>query len=189
MWRCERREDRVWLSDTLATGDVMMVLARMALTLVLGLSAGASAQAGFERHAPVHDLSRSGLSAIFTSMGMTVKDTTEPGGIPWLTVTTKEGELFNAFLYSCTDEARATAPCTQVQFRILWKNDKGRTAEDINRFHLEKVFGRGYITADKGMVGLEHQLHLTGGINGRNLRENITYFLRAADDFEEIVKP
>lgn len=138
---------------------------------------------------PTQVISRSSLSAILRSMGMKVEDSTEPGGTPWLVATTKDGDVFNAILYVCGDNPSPTAPCEQLQLRMLWDNDKGRTTDDINKFHLEKVFGRGYLTEDKKMIGVEYPLHIKGGVTIDNMKENIDYFLRVTADFAEIVKP
>lgn len=149
----------------------------------------ASAFPVYAKPGRVDAISRNSLASMLRSMGMKVQDSTEPDGTPWLTVTTKDDSIFNVFLYVCKDATKSTSPCEQLQFRMLWDNTKGRTADDVNKFSLEKVFGRGYVTDDKKMVGVEYPMHLTGGVTDRNIRENIDYFLRVTADFEEIVKP
>jgi hypothetical protein len=134
-------------------------------------------------------VSRDSLAAVIRSMGMTVEDKTTRGETPWLLVNTTEGDTFNVFLYVCKDDANPRSPCEQAQFRMLWDNTKGRTTDDVNRFHLEKVFGRGYLTEDKKMIGVEYPMHLTGGVTMANVRENVDYFLRVTRDFVDIVKP
>lgn len=134
-------------------------------------------------------ISRTSLTAILRSMNMKVEDATESDGTPWLVVTTKEGDVFNVLLYVCGENPRPSTPCEQLQLRMLWDNTKGRTADDVNKFHLEKVFGRGYLTGDAKMVGVEYPLHIKGGVTINNLKENIDYFLRVTNDFNDIVKP
>lgn len=138
---------------------------------------------------PTETVSRNSLGAHLRTLSMKVEDTTEPGGTPWLTVTTKDGRIFNVFFYVCANQASPASPCEQLQFRILWDNDKRRTSDDVNKFHLEKVYGRGYLTEDRKMIGLEYAMHLKGGVTIGNIVENIEYFLRVVDDFVEIVKP
>lgn len=152
-----------------------------------------SASLGFadtvNRFGPTQVISKSSLAAILRSMGQTVEDKTQPGGSPWLVATTKNGAVFNAFLYICGDNPMPSSPCEQLQLRMLWDNTKGRTTDDVNRFHLEKVFGRGYLSEDRKIIGVEYALHIKGGVTIANLKENIDYFLRVTDDFNEIVKP
>jgi hypothetical protein len=159
-----------------------------AATIAIALFSAPAAHA-FSRSGPKESVSRDSMAAMLRSMGMKVEDTTEPGGTPWLTVDTKDSGRFNVFLYVCKDDSKPASPCEQIQFRMLWDNEKGRTTDDVNKFHLEKVFGRGYLTEDKKMIGVEYPLHLTGGVTDRNLRENINYFLRVTADFEKIVQP
>lgn len=166
-----------------------MTFARVLVAASFAATSFVFASPALAKPGRLDSVSRVGLAATMRSMGMKVEDTTETGGTPWLTVTTKDGGLFNVFLYMCKDASKPISPCEQVQFRMLWDNTKNRTSDDVNKFHLEKVFGRGYLTEDKKMVGVEYALHLTGGITDGNLRENIDYFLRVTGDFEDIVKP
>jgi hypothetical protein len=138
----------------------------------------------------IEGLSRTSMTTILQGMGMQVEDRTPPGDLPWLVVKSATGRTFNVNLYVCSKAAPDFGtPCEQVQLRIIWNNSNGRSAADVNAFHLEKVFGRGYVTAKGDDIGVEHAMHLAGGVTERNVRENINYFLRAADDFEELVKP
>jgi Putative bacterial sensory transduction regulator len=137
----------------------------------------------------VFNVSRNSMAATLKSMGMDAQDTTEKDGTPWLTVKTKDSHTFNVFLYQCKNDADPRSPCEQIQFRIVWDNTNKRTLDDVNKFALEKVFGRGFMSEDKTDIRLEYPLHLTGGVSPANLRENINYFLRVVEDFEEIVKP
>lgn len=166
-----------------------MTFARVLVAASFAASSFIFASPALAKPGRLDSVSRVGLSATLRSMGMKVEDTTEKDGTPWLTVTTKDGKLFNVFLYMCKNDSSPVSPCEQIQYRMLWDNTKGRTADDVNKFHLEKVFGRGYLTEDKKMVGIEYPMHLTGGITDGNLRENVDYFLRVTNDFEEIVKP
>jgi hypothetical protein len=137
----------------------------------------------------LYGVSRADISASLRRMGMTIDDKTTSGEGPWLIVKTANDETFNVFMYVCANDADPASPCEQVQFRMVWDNTKRRTAADVNRFHLDKVYGRGYVTADGKSVGVEYPMHLKGGVTEANLRENISYFLRVTEDFAEIVKP
>ena len=166
-----------------------MSIVRLILAAGFAAFAFAPVSPAYAKPGRVDAVSRNSLSAMLRSMGMKVEDTTEPDGTPWLTVKTKDGGTFNVFLYVCKNDALATSPCEQIQFRMLWDNTKERTLEDVNKFNLEKVFGRGYVTEDKKMIGVEYPMNLTGGVTDRNIRENVDYFLRVTNDFEDIVKP
>jgi hypothetical protein len=166
-----------------------MIVRLSCIAMVSMIFAGAQAAEARIKAGPTQVISRSSLTAIFQSMGMKVEDRTEQGDTPWLVVKTKDGDVFNALLYVCGDNARPTTPCEQLQLRMLWDNEKGRTADDVNKFHLEKVFGRGYLTEDKKMIGVEYPLHIKGGVTIDNLKENVDYFLRVTADFNDIVKP
>ena len=138
----------------------------------------------------IYSVSRDSMTVMLTAMEMKVVDRSEADKEPWLVVTAKDGTVFNVFLYQCDGKpTNPAAQCEQVQFRILWDNTKGRTAEDVNRFHLEKVFGKGYVSADRKDIGLEYPLHLKYGVSEANLRENVGYFLEVVEDFVSIVKP
>jgi hypothetical protein len=140
--------------------------------------------------AVVSGQSRAEVVTLLSSMGIAVEDKTEPGELPWLIGNTKSGRTFNIFLYDCgTRSPGPNRRCAEMQFRTLWDNQKSRTAEDMNRFALNKVFGRGYVTADGRSVGVEYAMHFEGGVTRPFIRANILYFLRVVDDFESIVSP
>jgi hypothetical protein len=166
----------------------MLVRLSIAAAFLFAFSCLASA-GGINRSNATQVISRGSLTAILRSMNMKVEDVTEADGTPWLVVTTNQGDVFNVLLYVCGDIPRPSTPCEQLQLRMLWNNTKGRTADDVNKFHLEKVFGRGYLTSDAKMIGVEYPLHIKGGVTINNLKENIDYFLRVSADFDEIVKP
>ena len=120
---------------------------------------------------------------------MTVEDKSEKDDDPWLIVTTKDERVFNVFLHQCASKSPGlSVACTQMRFKLFWDNEKGITLEAVNKFNLDYVFGRGFITDDK-KLGVDYAMNLKGGATRKLVEENVQYFLRVDDDFETEVKP
>lgn len=139
----------------------------------------------------IQGVSRSDVVNWLTAKGMKVEDNSKPNDedAPWLVATTKEDRVFNIFLHDCVSKApKPKDLCAQIRFKLFWDNDKGITLEAINKFNLDYVFGRGFRTDDKE-IGVDYAVNLKGGVSRAMVEENVAYFLRVVDDFEETVKP
>ncbi len=157
---------------------------RSALFLVLMLAAGSAYAA-----VPIQGVSRGDITKWFAALSMTVEDKSEKDDDPWLVVTTKDDRMFNVFLHQCASKSPGlSVPCTQVRFKLFWDNDKGITLDAVNKFNLDYVFGRGFITGDK-KLGVDYAMNLKGGATRKLVEENVQYFLRVVDDFETEIKP
>jgi hypothetical protein len=135
-------------------------------------------------------ISRTDLTILIEGAGSTVEDKSEDGDDPWLIVKSPDKRTFNLFMHEC--EKGILGPgrkCGQIRFKLFWDNDRKVTLETVNKFNLDYVFGRGFVTADGKSVGVDYALHLDGGVTRAFIRENMEYFLRVVEDFATEAKP
>ncbi|AWI79602.1 YbjN domain-containing protein [Parazoarcus communis] len=92
-----------------------------------------------------------------------------------------DGTKYGIYFYGC----RKGKDCDDIQFSAGWSGTKV-SLEKINRWNLEKRYGKAYLDRD-GDPRLEMVVNIDYGVSTRNLEDSFNWWTKAMESFKEEV--
>ena len=133
-------------------------------------------------------ITRVELSAVLSSYGMTVKDSTTKESDPWLTATTPKGTDFYVNMYDCVGTGADNRRCNNLQFLAQWELSKNVGLDSANVYNQKFVFGRAYLNKDGKMFMFDYSVNIKDGVSKDNLKRHVDNWLRVLDDIRALLK-
>jgi hypothetical protein len=145
----------------------------------------------------VESVSRAEVEKLLAQAGMTANDKTEEGRLPQLTVSAKDGNVFNVQLDDCESKSpNRDQGCALMLFSSCWTvtmpGDRYWDAvESANGFNRGRWFGRAYVLGERdrlragenGTICVDTAMQLNGGVRARSIQMTADRFLRVVDQF------
>jgi hypothetical protein len=128
------------------------------------------------------------LTALLSSFGMTVKDSTIQESDPWLSATTPKGTEFYVNMYDCVGSGAENRRCNNLQFLAQWELNKNANLDNANVYNQKFVFGRAYLNKDGKMFMFDYSVNIKDGVVKDNLKRHVDNWLRVLDDVRALLK-
>lgn len=164
------------------------VLVACAATLIHGSAALAAAPAAAPEIVFAKGVTRTELTKVLTSHGMTVKDATENEADPWLKAKSPKGVEFYVNMYDCEGTGAESRRCNNLQFMAQWELSTRTTLETANVYNQKFVFGRAYMSKDGKTFMFDYSINIRDGVSRANLKKQVDNWLRVLDDVRSMLK-
>jgi Putative bacterial sensory transduction regulator len=133
-------------------------------------------------------ISRVELSAVLSSHGLTVSDSTTKDSDPWLLAKTPKGTEFYINMYDCAGDGANGRRCNNLQFLAQWELTKNASVESANAYNQKFVFGRAYLNKDGSRFMFDYSVSIKDGVTTGNLKRHVDNWLRVLDDVRAQLK-
>ena len=133
-------------------------------------------------------ISRVELSAVLSSHGLSVSDSTTKESDPWLLAKTPKGTEFYVNMYDCSGEGAAGRRCNNLQFLAQWELTKNASVDSANTYNQKFVFGRAYLSKDGKMFMFDYSINIKDGVSTSNMKRHVDNWLRVLDDVRALLK-
>jgi hypothetical protein len=119
------------------------------------------------------------ILASFARNGFDVELTTDSEGAP-LIKSTKPGEPFSVYFYSCRDNT----DCGFIQFTTGWNLEDGITLAKVDEWNATKVWGQAFRDDEKD-PWLSMAVNLKGGVTVENFDDTVDWWKVILREFEK----
>lgn len=150
------------------------------LAFVAALAFAAPAWAGKDTK-PVLTIESATVMRLLEEVGHAPELRKDDVGDP-LIVATWENLRYIVLFYGCN----AAKSCGTLQFRAYYTNVEV-PLDQINEWNRASLLGRAYLDADRDPV-IEHTIRLSGGVTLQHLRGERDWFVKAVDQFSDLVQ-
>lgn len=133
-------------------------------------------------------ISRIELSAVLSSHGLSVSDSTTKESDPWLLAKTPKGTEFYVNMYDCSGDGAEGRRCNNLQFLAQWDLAKTSDVNSANIYNQKFVFGRAYLSKDGKMFMFDYSVNIKDGVTTANLKRHVDNWLRVLDDVRTHLK-
>lgn len=133
-------------------------------------------------------ISRVELSAVLSSHGLSVSDSTTKESDPWLLAKTPKGTEFYVNMYDCAGEGAEGRRCNNLQFLAQWELTKNASIDSANAYNQKFVFGRAYLNKDGSRFMFDYSISIKDGVTAGNLKRHVDNWLRVLDDVRAQLK-
>jgi hypothetical protein len=149
-------------------------------------TASADAQGGKKRavNGGAEIITGSSLDAIVAALekrGFSVELKTDRDDDP-LIESTDQDEPFQVHFYGCT----GGSDCQYLQFVSGWDLSNGTTAEVIERWNEDRVWGRAFLDSDDD-PWIDLAVNLKGGVTSENFDDTVSWWRSIMRDFEDYI--
>ncbi len=157
---------------------------------VLLIATTANAAPAATPGAPVFQtgISRVELTAVLSSHGLTVSDSTTKDSDPWLLAKTPKGTEFYVNMYDCAGEGADGRRCNNLQFLAQWELTKNAGVDSANAYNQKFVFGRAYLNKEGTRFMFDYSISIKDGVTVGNLKRHVDNWLRVLDDVRAQLK-
>lgn len=169
----------------------MRILAGAALLLMIAIGAQAAAPAAAPAPAAAFQtgITRVELSAVLSSHGLSVSDSTTKESDPWLLAKTPKGTEFYVNMYDCdAGQGARVKRCNNLQFLAQWELTKNASLDAANAYNQHFVFGRAYLNKEGTRFMFDYSLSIKDGVTVGNLKRHVDNWLRVLDDVRAQLK-
>ncbi|MFM9863264.1 MAG: YbjN domain-containing protein [Micropepsaceae bacterium] len=133
-------------------------------------------------------ISRVELTAVLSSHGLTVSDSTTKDSDPWLLAKTPKGTEFYINMYDCAGDGADGRRCNNLQFLAQWELTKNANVDSANTYNQKFVFGRAYLNKDGSRFMFDYSISIKDGVTAGNLKRHVDNWLRVLDDVRAQLK-
>jgi hypothetical protein len=133
-------------------------------------------------------ISRVELSAVLSSHGLTVSDSTTKDSDPWLLAKTPKGTEFYVNMYDCAGDGADGRRCNNLQFLAQWELSKNAGVDSANAYNQKFVFGRAYLNKEGTRFMFDYSISIKDGVTVGNLKRHVDNWLRVLDDVRAQLK-
>ena len=133
-------------------------------------------------------ISRVELSAVLSSHGLTVSDSTTKDSDPWLLAKTPKGTEFYVNMYDCAGDGADGRRCNNLQFLAQWDLTKNAGVDSANAYNQKFVFGRAYLNKEGTRFMFDYSISIKDGVTVGNLKRHVDNWLRVLDDVRAQLK-
>lgn len=118
------------------------------------------------------------MASVIRGLGYRAVVETDGIGDPMI-MSSASGTDFAIYFYGCTDNAN----CKWVLFKVGYDLENGTTADTINRWNADTLFGRAYLD-DEADPWLEMSVNMDGGVSRANFEDTYDWWEVILDGFE-----
>ncbi len=133
-------------------------------------------------------ISRVELTAVLSSHGLTVSDSTTKDSDPWLLAKTPKGTEFYVNMYDCAGDGADGRRCNNLQFLAQWELTKNADVDSANAYNQKFVFGRAYLNKEGTRFMFDYSISIKDGVTVGNLKRHVDNWLRVLDDVRAQLK-
>lgn len=133
-------------------------------------------------------ISRVELTAVLSSHGLTVSDSTTKDSDPWLLAKTPKGTEFYVNMYDCAGDGADGRRCNNLQFLAQWELTKNASVDSANAYNQKFVFGRAYLNKEGTRFMFDYSISIKDGVTVGNLKRHVDNWLRVLDDVRAQLK-
>lgn len=133
-------------------------------------------------------ISRVELTAVLSSHGLSVSDSTTKDSDPWLLAKTPKGTEFYVNMYDCAGEGADGRRCNNLQFLAQWELTKNAGVDSANAYNQKFVFGRAYLNKEGNRFMFDYSISIKDGVTVGNLKRHVDNWLRVLDDVRAQLK-
>ena len=133
-------------------------------------------------------ISRVELTAVLSSHGLTVSDSTTKDSDPWLLAKTPKGTEFYVNMYDCVGDGADGRRCNNLQFLAQWELTKNAGVDSANAYNQKFVFGRAYLNKEGTRFMFDYSISIKDGVTVGNLKRHVDNWLRVLDDVRAQLK-
>ncbi len=133
-------------------------------------------------------ISRVELTAVLSSHGLTVSDSTTKDSDPWLLAKTPKGTEFYVNMYDCAGDGADGRRCNNLQFLAQWELTKNAGVDSANAYNQKFVFGRAYLNKEGTRFMFDYSISIKDGVTVGNLKRHVDNWLRVLDDVRAQLK-
>jgi hypothetical protein len=133
-------------------------------------------------------ISRVELSAVLSSHGLSVSDSTTKDSDPWLLAKTPKGTEFYVNMYDCAGDGADGRRCNNLQFLAQWELTKNASIDSANAYNQKFVFGRAYLNKEGNRFMFDYSISIKDGVTAGNLKRHVDNWLRVLDDVRAQLK-
>ena len=133
-------------------------------------------------------ISRVELSAVLSSHGLTVSDSTTKDSDPGLLAKTPKGTEFYVNMYDCAGDGADGRRCNNLQFLAQWDLTKNAGVDSANAYNQKFVFGRAYLNKEGTRFMFDYSISIKDGVTVGNLKRHVDNWLRVLDDVRAQLK-
>jgi hypothetical protein len=133
-------------------------------------------------------ISRVELSAVLSSHGLSVSDSTTKDSDPWLLAKTPKGTEFYVNMYDCAGDGAEGRRCNNLQFLAQWELTKNASVDSANAYNQKFVFGRAYLNNEGTRFMFDYSISIKDGVTAGNLKRHVDNWLRVLDDVRAQLK-
>lgn len=157
---------------------------------LLSIAAASAAPAAKSAPAAVFQagISRVELSAVLSSHGLSVSDSTTKESDPWLLAKTPKGTEFYVNMYDCAGDGAEGRRCNNLQFLAQWELTKNASINSANAYNQKFVFGRAYLNKEGTRFMFDYSISIKDGVTAGNLKRHVDNWLRVLDDVRAQLK-